>query len=999
MPNFPAPDTYAGIAARGQSIREGRTLVPSPPPELPELRLPTAAEGKTHAFIPRPPGTAESLHAELRAMRKKVAPFLRDLTPELLATRDSVAIVEAEWRLEPAEEWEPVRVPFYGGPKGRARAWLRATVWLSEELASADSLWLCFGGVDYKAAVFFNGEFAGSHEGFFAPFEFEVGASVRVGANQLLVRVDNDAACMLDGDKLYAATGLGWDEPGVGWHHCPGGMGVHRPVRIEARPAVHVRDVFVRPIPHENAVEVWTEFFNVRGKAANVTLRVCIVSQNFASNAVSHESDSLLAEPGVTRHRVRIELPDARLWSLDEPWLYQAQVTLDLDRQRDSFRRTFGIRTFELIETETPDELKGRFLLNAQPIRLRGANTMGHEQQCVLRGDLDQLLDDLLLAKLANLNFLRFTQRPVETDVYDVCDRIGLLAQSDLPLFGHLRRNQFAEAIRQAGEMERLLRGHPSCVLTTFINEPYPTAWGDKSHRHLNRDELEQFFVSATFATWLENPDRQIKPIDGDYEPPGPGLPDSHCYAAWYNGHGQDLGELHAGYWMDTKPGWNYACGEFGAEGLDPEALMRRRYPAAWLPIDDSEETAWTPARIHLAQTGTHYHLWFEPATRIAEWIRRSQAHQEWATRLMTEAFRRDNRMVSFAIHLFIDAWPAGWMKTIMDCERQPKPAYFAYREALAPLAVNVRIDRTAYFSGESVECRIWICADGAREQGNHSIHHQLEIGGTVVQSGKAPATIRAGQAWYQGKLELILPRVDSRCDAILRCGLLDANGSVVHDREVLLDIFPHETAPPRFTGRALGGAKAEHLASELGLRGGSELLVVSDAEAFHVQAAELHRAVAEGATALLVEFPPGELSIADGTLRFEEAGMCPRHFVARDPGHPIAQAFRENDFRFWFDSAVSRPAPLLHTLFFADSSWRPILRTGQGGWGMDWTQAFAAAEKSFGLGRFVVCQITLAGRLDNPAARSFLHRLLRSPDGSDTENHPFIKEGGVTSV
>ena len=49
----------------------------------------------------------------------------------------------------------------------------------------------------------------------------------------------------------------------------------------------------------------------------------------------------------------------------------------------------------------------------------------------------------------------------------------------------------------------------------------------------------------------------------------------------------------------------------------------------------------------------------------------------------MTEAFRRDPRMQSFAIHLFIDAWPAGWMKAIMDRERQPKPAYFAVRDVL----------------------------------------------------------------------------------------------------------------------------------------------------------------------------------------------------------------------------------------------------------------------------------------------------------------------------
>jgi hypothetical protein len=38
---------------------------------------------------------------------------------------------------------------------------------------------------------------------------------------------------------------------------------------------------------------------------------------------------------------------------------------------------------------------------------------MGHEQQCVMRGDFNQLVEDLLLAKVCNMNFLRLTQRPV----------------------------------------------------------------------------------------------------------------------------------------------------------------------------------------------------------------------------------------------------------------------------------------------------------------------------------------------------------------------------------------------------------------------------------------------------------------------------------------------------------------------------------------------------------------------------------------------------------
>ena len=53
--------------------------------------------------------------------------------------------------------------------------------------------------------------------------------------------------------------------------------------------------------------------------------------------------------------------------------------------------KTFGVRTFR---QDLDSQPKGRFLLNGKEIRLRGANTMGFEQQDVMRGDFDQLIDD-----------------------------------------------------------------------------------------------------------------------------------------------------------------------------------------------------------------------------------------------------------------------------------------------------------------------------------------------------------------------------------------------------------------------------------------------------------------------------------------------------------------------------------------------------------------------------------------------------------------------------
>jgi hypothetical protein len=69
--------------------------------------------------------------------------------------------------------------------------------------------------------------------------------------------------------------------------------------------------------------------------------------------------------------------------------------------------------------------------------------------------------------------------------------------------------------------------------------------------------------------------------------------------------------------------------------------------------------------------------MWYNPQHNLDDWINASQDYQAWAMKFVAETFRRDSRMSSFAVHLFIDAWPAGWMKAIMDVDRQPKKAFF----------------------------------------------------------------------------------------------------------------------------------------------------------------------------------------------------------------------------------------------------------------------------------------------------------------------------------
>jgi hypothetical protein len=963
----------------------------------------------TATFTPKPKiDTPEKLDRELVRQRRLHARFLKNHAPVSATSRETISIPSFDWRIARPEDWqsfpavlagvgpwEHVTIPHYGEPLGKASTFYRATFHLTDAQIARRAVFVCFRGVDYIAHVFVNGSLLGSHEGMFAPFEFDATAALRVGVNELFVRVDNDHATLgstnhkghpdIDGDKIYAATGPGYDEPENGWHHSPSGMGIYQAVNIEIRPRVHVRDLFVRPLPAEDRAEALVEVHNSDPVYRPVSLEFSLHGRNFQRTLFRDRTFGEVAPsgPGVNYYRVSLPMPQARLWSPSTPWLYQLQVTVKSAEtgETDTRERQFGQRSFAMDEASTP---KGRLLLNGKEIRLRGANTMGFEQRDVMEGRLEQLVDDLLLAKIGHMNFLRLTQRPVQEEVYDICDRLGLMTQTDLPLFGLLRRNQFAEAVRQAGEMEHLVRSHPCNVLVSFINEPFPEEWRKRSHRSLTRPELEQFFEAASILVRQANPDRVIKQVDGDYEPPGPGICDRHCYTFWYNGHGIDAGKLHRGFWLPVKPDWHYGCGEFGTEGLDRAELIRKYAPAGWLPASPEDEKNWTPGRISMAQGGRFHRLFHDSQDTLEEWARASREHQARSLRIMTEAFRRHDGMNTLAVHLFIDAWPMGWMKTIMDVERRPKPGYFAYREALTPLAVQLRTDRWHWFGGEKASIEAWIVNDTHDLPAGATLRSQLEIEGRVLRAATQPARVPACRAEFQGFVQTTLPPVDQRTPATLHLALCDRAGRVIHDTAVELTLFP-SPAPAVFPVTVFGpkNGPAHRLAAELGLQplrkspSLAHAILIDDMDAFRPQAAAIAEAVEAGATAVFLALPPGSYQISGDTINIEAAAMGPRHFVSRRTGHPWVNGYAPDDFRFWYNPLVDYVTPIASTLILAEG-WNPVLISSQEQSGQDWRDAYVTVEKPAGRGRWIINQLSLAGRTStNPVARDFALRLL----------------------
>lgn len=780
--------------------------------------------------------------AKLQELREHYKPFMENHLPLLEEQTEVTSLNQFDFRYleqgksyDPYEtftgSWEQVTIPDFRGPAGEDGKWTGhyRTTFALPVFEDTQRIVLNFQSVDYIANIFVNGQYVGSHEGFFAPFSFDI-TSMLQEENELIIEVKNDIPTLgvgevLDGDKLYAATGPGWDDPIEGWHHCPPGAGIIGTVTLEKRPLFYIDNIFVRYNAQEEEVELRVGITNYSTKVVrDYKMDIALLPKNYKGKDIGSRTFPVHAIGiGENEYRWRIPITNHKLWEQDTPYLYGALASLTKDGKNISgLTETFGLKTFVSDETTNP---KGKFLLNGRPFILRGANEMGHLQQNVMNGDFDQLIDDILIAKICNMNYYRITQRPVQTEIYDYFDMLGMLHQCDFPLFGFLRRNQAEEAIKQAREMEHLVRGHVSTVMTTFINEPmsirpttdpndkYSRRYNLKGHRHLHRDELEAFFKAARQVIYMENPDRVIKNVEGDYDPPtGEGMPDFHTYTMWYTNHGQPIGKLMKGYLPPVKTGWMIGCGEYGAEGLDHEYMMHQRYPKEWMTKNEKGE--WYPDRIVRAQTYGSHGDWFHEETTVEDWIKASQDHQSLATTLMTDAFRRRSDILSHtAIHLLIDAWPSGWMKTLVDCNRVPKPAFYAYQDSLEPVRAHLHSNRFNFYPGETVEIEAWVLNDTSNKINATICARVTNHGKPVSPTVLLDASCKEVGSACVGFIPVTIPDSATANSLRVEAGLIDTEGNIYNSEFLPLPVYVPKTGGQATTLGENAAALAKALA------------------------------------------------------------------------------------------------------------------------------------------------------------------------------------------
>ncbi|MCJ7737721.1 MAG: hypothetical protein MUQ10_10480, partial [Anaerolineae bacterium] len=244
---------------------------------------------------------------------------------------------------------------------------------------------LIFGRVNMHAKVWLNGHLLGEHIGGHLPFEFAVTQYLHDdGLNRLVIRVSNVPRV----EWLPGSEAIEWVLYG----------GILQPIVLLTTDQTYISDLQIVAEPGRAHAKV-TCYVEVTNRAdadfgGRIKIGIPVRDGTVACEAVVECSAH-----GSSVTTVGLEIPDAVLWSPQNPHLYSAEVSLRSDGTLvDQIDDQFGVRTVQVRGSE--------ILLNGQPVFLKGVNRYDEYVGYGPTVPADVVRDDLLAIKRTGANMV-----------------------------------------------------------------------------------------------------------------------------------------------------------------------------------------------------------------------------------------------------------------------------------------------------------------------------------------------------------------------------------------------------------------------------------------------------------------------------------------------------------------------------------------------------------------------------------------------------------------
>lgn len=339
--------------------------------------------------------------------------------------------------------------------------WYRRTFQLQDPVPAFVQLKI--GKAMYGTRVFLNGKLIGDHVPCFTPGWFNIKDALKAGENELIIRVGADR---------NAVSGL--VESGTDGEKSRFIPGIYDNVDLILSGSPHIVNVQVVPDINNKSVTVhaW-----VRCTPVPLATKLHIIVREALSQKVAGEADCQIpvqVSEGEQTGTITVPIKGCRLWSPDDPFLYEVEV----QSSADNFTTRFGMRSFRF------DPPTGRAILNGKQYFMRGTNvTLLRFFEDSLRGDKpwsDEWVR-LLYKKFRDMhwNSVRFCIGFAPESWYRIADEEGLLIQDEYPIWWGVSTRVNADVLAvEFSEWMKERWNHPSVVIWDAANETYSPETG-----------------------------------------------------------------------------------------------------------------------------------------------------------------------------------------------------------------------------------------------------------------------------------------------------------------------------------------------------------------------------------------------------------------------------------------------------------------------------------------------------------------------------------------
>ncbi|WP_208420052.1 glycoside hydrolase family 2 protein [Paraflavitalea devenefica] len=403
-------------------------------------------------------------------------------------------------------------------------------------LKAGEKLLLHFGAVDYQCWVYLNGKEIGTHEGGYTAFNFDITATLKEGANELVLKVydPSDAGIGPCGKQVLKPQSI---------YYTPS-SGIWQTVWLEQVPTAYIASLQLTPQLSGTTLEKGSLSISsqIKGECKGCILEVSIPQTNTAATLRQGQSG---------QYTGALNFNQPQLWSPATPYLHDLVIRLKKGgKVIDEVKSYVGMRQ---VSVEKDKEGTERIFLNGKPYFNLGTLDQGFWPDGLHTAPTDAALRfDIEAIKAMGFNTIRKHIKIEPARWYYHADKLGILVWQDF-VQPNPRLPEGAKKIfeQQGKEMMEQLRNHPAITTWVLFNEK----WGQYDQERLTK------WVKATDPSRLVNGHSgEILYVNEKLRSPSP-----NAYVA------ADMTDVHS--YPDpmisiSMPGKARVLGEFGGIGV-----------------------------------------------------------------------------------------------------------------------------------------------------------------------------------------------------------------------------------------------------------------------------------------------------------------------------------------------------------------------------------------------------------------------------------------------